>query len=89
MSNALGLAFCKIVDHMLTSRQFSNYSPEWKEDMRQLAIEKLMRSMQSVDLGKCKNIVNYYSRIVYLAFITQIVTNKKRAAHEVLMYHFN
>lgn len=38
---------------------------------------KLTKSMKTVDLSKCKNIFNYYSRVVYLAFVTELQRQKR------------
>ena len=36
--------------------------------MRSYAVYKLMKSMKTVDLSKCRNVFNYYTRAVALAF---------------------
>lgn len=78
-SDLLGKYFYEIIDHMINSVNFYNYSAVWKDQMREYAIYKLMRSMKTVDLAKCKNVFNYYSRTVYLAFLTQLVKLRRNA----------
>lgn len=68
---------------MLASRHFSGYSRNLKDEMRSYANYKFVRSMQLVDLSKCKNVFNYYSRTIWLAFLTVIAKWKKQKEKEI------
>ena len=66
-----------IIDNMMHKQNFRYYCTAWKDHMRGFAILKLAKSMKTVDLSKCKNIFNYYSRVVYLAFVTELQRQKR------------
>ena len=77
VSEKLGKYFQMIIEHMFKSQCFKRYSIEWKDEMRSYAIYKLMCSIKTVDLSKCANVFNYFSRTTYLAFLTEISKLKK------------
>lgn len=72
MSDELAKHFYSICNHLLEAKNFRNYSTEWKDKMRDFAMTKLCKSIKTVDLTKCKNVFNYFSRAAYLAFVTSI-----------------
>lgn len=67
----------EIIDHMMRKQNFRNYCTAWQGHMKDFAMLKLTKSMKTVDLSKCKNIFNYYSRVVYLAFVTELQRQKR------------
>ena len=73
----LGKMWLEIIDHMMHKKNFRYYCTAWQGHMRDFAILKLTKSMKTVDLSKCKNIFNYYSRVVYLAFVTELQRQKR------------
>lgn len=77
VSDELAKHFCSICDHLLEAKNFRSYSTEWKDKMRDFAMTKLCKSIKTVDLTKCKNVFNYFSRAAYLAFVTSIQRQKK------------
>lgn len=72
-----------MVNHMLASRHFNGYSRDLKDEMRSYANYKFVRSMQLVDLSKCKNVFNYYSRTIWLAFLTTVAKWKRQRQKEL------
>ena len=82
VSEKLGIMFQMIIENMLKSRNFNRYSLQWKTEMSSFAIYKLMRSIKTVDLSKCANVFNYFSRTVYLAFLTEI--SKLRKQYDII-----
>lgn len=73
----LGKMWLEIIDHMMHKKNFRYYCSAWQGHMRDFAILKLTKSMKTVDLSKCQNIFNYYSRVVYLAFVTELQRQKR------------
>lgn len=67
----------EIIDHMMHKKNFRYYCTAWQGHMRDFAMIKLAKSMKTVDLSKCMNCFNYYSRIVYLAFVTELQRQKR------------
>lgn len=68
---------------MLASRHFNGYNKDLKDEMRSYANYKFVRSMQLVDLSKCKNVFNYYSRTIWLAFLTVVAKWKRQRQKEI------
>ena len=63
---------------ILNSRNFNGYPVDLKEEMLSFAQYKFIKSMQTVDLSKAVNIFNFYTRIVWLAYLT-VIGKWKRA----------
>lgn len=82
-SDKLAQHFIIICDRLLEANNFRNYSSDWKEEMKSFAMNKFVKSMKSIDLSKCNNVFNYYTRVAYLAFITIIGRMKKREAKKL------
>lgn len=51
--------------------------------MLSFAHYKFIKSMQTVDLSKAENIFNFYTRIVWLAYLTVIGKWKKAKAANI------
>ena len=66
-----------IVQHIIWSRRFSGYPSYWKDEMASYALLRCMKAMKTVDPSKCKNIFNYYTRIVWTSFMLELGRLKK------------
>jgi len=59
-----------IVDKMLGSGSWRNYTDDWKEEMRGRAIEHVLRYAHNFNPIKVKNDpYNYFAMIIYSAFV--------------------
>ena len=75
----LGLMFITLTNHILRSPNFNRYPTQVKEDLRGHALEKLMKSLQTV---KCElmpqQIFNFATRTVYNAFFSELARHYKQ-----------
>ena len=82
----LGEMFLTLIAHLLRSPHFNRYSKEVKEDLCGHALEKLMKSLTTVNLAFTPHqIFNFATRSVYTAFLSELGRhykheNTKRAA---------
>ena len=69
----LGELFLTLTDHMLRSPSFNRYPKEVKEDLRGHALEKLMKSLTTVNLAFTPHqIFNFATRAAYTAFLSEL-----------------
>lgn len=80
-SDKLARMQLQIMEHLLSSKSFANYTDDWKDEMRSFAVYKLVKSIDTVDLSKCQNVFNYYTRVIALAFAT--AASKLKAESEL------
>lgn len=70
----LGQMFMTVADHVTGCANFRRYPNAVKEDMKSLALLKLVKSVDTADLERfnAKQIFNYVSRTVWTAFLTEL-----------------
>ena len=82
----LGEMFLTLTEHLLRSPNFNRYPKEVKEDLQGHALEKLMKSLKTVNLAFTPHqIFNFATRTIYTAFLSELgrhykYENTKRAA---------
>lgn len=59
-SDELGKAFLQVLEHTLTSRKYRNYTDDWKDEFRGLAIEKFLKHWYKFNPERIQK--NYYQR---------------------------
>jgi len=59
-SDKITKAFLDILEHTLTSRKYSGYTPEWKDEFRGLAHEKFVKHWYKFDPKRAQK--NYYQK---------------------------
>lgn len=74
VSEALGYVFNVVIDKNLGNGKWRGYTPDWKEEMRDRALELLIRHSHNFDpmkMQKSKNVDPYYylAKITFCAFI--------------------
>ena len=76
----LGLMFITLTTHILRSQSFNRYPKEVKEDLSGHALEKLMKSLTTVNLAFTPHqIFNFATRSVYTAFLSELGRHYKFA----------
>ena len=69
----LGEMFLTLTNHILRSPSFNRYSYQIKEDLCGHALEKLMKSLKTVNFElKAQQIFNFATRTVYTAFLSEL-----------------
>ncbi len=72
--------FLALTDHMLRSPNFNRYPKEVKEDLRGHALEKLMKSLKTVNLAFTpRQIFNFATRSAYTAFLSELSRHYRQA----------
>ena len=85
-SERLGELFLTLTYHILRSPSFNRYPIQVKEDLQGYALEKLMKSLKTVNLAFTPHqIFNFATRTIYTAFLSELgrhykQENIKRAA---------
>lgn len=75
----LGMMFLTIAQHILRSPSFNRYSYQVKEDLQGYALEKLMKSLNTVKLEFTpQQIFNFATRTVYNAFFSELSRHYKQ-----------
>lgn len=74
VSEALGYVFNVVIDKNLGNQKWRGYTPDWKMEMRDRAIELLIKHSHNFDPIKMENAKNvdpyyYLAKITYCAFI--------------------
>lgn len=78
-TDKLGAMFLTLTDHMLRSPNFNRYPKEVKEDLRGRALEKLMKSLNTVKLEFTPHqIFNFATRTVYNAYFSELARHYKQ-----------
>lgn len=76
----LGELFLTLTCHILRSPNFNRYPTQVKEDLRGHALEKLMKSLKTVNLEfTTKQIFNFATRTIYTAFLSELGRHYKFA----------
>ena len=76
----LGELFLTLTDHMLRSPSFNRYPKEVKEDLSGHALEKLMKSLRTVNLAFTPHqIFNFATRAAYTAFLSELSRHYRQA----------
>ena len=74
----LGVMFLTITQHILRSPSFNRYSYQVKEDLQGYALEKLIKSLNTVKLEFTpQQIFNFATRTVYNAFFSELSRHYK------------
>lgn len=84
VSNALGYVFNVVIDKNLGNNKWRGYTPDWKQEMRDRAIELLIKHSHNFDpikMNSSKNADPYYylGKIVFCAFIQAKEKLQKRS----------
>lgn len=82
LSNALGQVFLTMTENLLFSKQFINYSDDWKAEMQSDSIFNCCRYAGTFDVNKGSNPFAYFTRLIINAFIMRINKEKKRNIKE-------
>ena len=77
LSEELGKIFVDMSKNLLYSRQFINYSDDWKAEMQSDALFNLCRYAGTFDKTKSSNPFSYFTRTIINAFIMRIKKEKK------------
>lgn len=77
LSEELGKIFVDMSKNLLYSRQFINYSDDWKAEMQSDALFNLCRYAGTFDRTKSSNPFAYFTRTIMNAFIMRIKKEKK------------
>ena len=77
LSEKLGKIFVDMSKNLLYSRQFINYSDDWKAEMQSDALFNLCRYAGTFDRTKSSNPFAYFTRTIMNAFIMRIKKEKK------------
>ncbi|MBS7346214.1 MAG: hypothetical protein KIG14_00685 [Candidatus Sacchiramonaceae bacterium] len=79
-TDKLGEMFLTLTNHMLRSPSFSRYPKEVKEDLSGHALEKLMKSLTTVNLAFTPHqIFNFATRAAYTAFLSELSRHYRQA----------
>ena len=74
----LGEMFLMLTSHILMSPNFNRYPIQVKEDLRGHALEKLMKSLKTVNLAFTPHqIFNFATRTIYTAFLSELSRHYK------------
>lgn len=89
VSNALGYVFNVVIDKNLGNQKWRGYTPDWKMEMRDRAIELLIKHSHNFDPIKMQNAKNvdpyyYLAKITFCAFIQ--AHNKLVARHKKVKF---
>lgn len=82
ISDNLAAIYIKMVENLLYSRQFINYSEDWKAEMKSDAIYNCVRYTKSFNTEKGMNPFAYYTRTIINAFIMRIKKEKTNDMRE-------
>lgn len=82
LSEKLGKIFVDMSKNLLYSRQFINYSDDWKAEMQSDALFNLCRYAGTFDRTKSSNPFAYFTRTIINAFIMRIKKEKKGNMNE-------
>jgi hypothetical protein len=77
LTEKLGKIFVDMTKNLLFSRQFINYSDDWKAEMQSDALFNLCRYAGTFDRTKSSNPFAYFTRTIINAFIMRIKKEKK------------
>lgn len=77
LTEKLGKIFVDMTKNLLFSRQFINYSDDWKSEMQSDALFNLCRYAGTFDRTKSSNPFAYFTRTIINAFIMRIKKEKK------------
>lgn len=78
ISNPIGNAIDLITKRLLTKPNFSGYSKQWKEEMRQDAQLDCILAVDNFDPNKTNNPFAYFTTISWNAFIRRITKEKRQ-----------
>lgn len=80
MSEELGKIFVTMANNLAFSRQFINYSIDWKNDMKSDAIFHCVKYVGTFNIEKGQNPFAYFTTVIINAFIQRI--KKEKLGHE-------
>ena len=76
VTNYIGECYLKIANHLSYLPNFINYT--YRDDMISDGIENCLQYMDNFDPAKSKNPFEYFTQIIYYAFIRRIQKEKKQ-----------
>jgi hypothetical protein len=76
ISEELGEIFILIVDNLANSRQFINYSDDWKAEMKSDALYNSIKYIDKFDITKYRNPFAYFTMIAFNSFRMRIKKEK-------------
>ena len=76
-----------IIDKMLGSGNWRNYTDDWKEEMRGRAVEHVLRYTQNFDPVKSNDPYNYFAMVISNAFIQSWRKCKNWTDQNVILNH--
>lgn len=76
ISEELGEIFLLIVDNLANSRQFINYSDDWKAEMKSDALYNSIKYIDKFDATKYNNPFGYFTMIAFNSFRMRIKKEK-------------
>ena len=82
LSEELGKIFVEMTQHLLFSKQFINYSEDWKAEMESDALFNCCRYAGTFDKTKSSNPFAYFTRTIINGFIMRIKKEKKTNLRE-------
>lgn len=82
LTDELGKVFVTMAKNMLFSKQFINYSDDWKAEMESDALFNCCRYAGTFDTQKGSNPFAYFTRLIINAFIMRINKEKKKNSKE-------
>ena len=79
VSEKLGLLLIKLTENVISSGCWCRYPTEQKQDMQSEALYRCMRAcrLANISLGP-KKIFSYFTRTVWLAYLTAVMRNYKQ-----------
>ena len=75
-SNLIKLLYL-LCDNILLSRSFSSFSQDEKFDMRQDAIETLLKNWNKFNIDKSENAFGYFTKIIFRSYFKTIKKENK------------
>ena len=85
LTEKLGKIFVDMTKNLLFSRQFINYSDDWKAEMESDAVFNCCRYAGTFDKSKSSNPFAYFTRTIINAFIMRIKKEKKGNQKEEIL----
>jgi len=78
--NYIGKCIIDIVEHMITLPNFSGYTEQWKQEMKNDAIRNCVIACKTFDPKKSKSPFSFFTMVTWNAFIHRIKIEKKQNA---------
>lgn len=91
MSNELAEIVLVMIEKMIGSPSWRNYTPDYKEEFRGRAVEHVIRYAHNFSPEKCKkgkdDAFNYFAMIIVNAFIQSLKKCKSYSANNIHINH--